>query len=83
MNIVEMNIEYCGATVDVKISTEDNYIGTLYPVELNGAYIFTLYTDEEERWGVLRENDGTVPAIEKELYDAVLKKLKWQLQYAA
>ena len=80
---MEMEIEYCGATIAVKICPEENFIGALYPVEMDGAYAFTLYTDEDECWGVLRENDGNIPVIEKELHSALLKKLKWQLQYAA
>ena len=78
-----MEIDYCGAAIAVNINTEENFIGTLYPVEMNNKYAFTLYTDEDGHWGILRESDGTIPIIEKELHNILLKKLKWQLQYAA
>jgi len=67
----------------VRVCPEENFIGAIYPIELDGNYAFTLYNDEDDKWGVLRENDGNVPEIDKDLHKQVLKKLQWELRYAA
>ena len=83
METFEMTINYAGAPVSIRISHEENFLGTIYPVEMEGNYAFTIYFNEEEEWSVMREADGTTPAIENELFIKIIKNLQLQLRYAA
>ena len=83
MESFDILIEYAGSEIEAVIGYEEIYTGSIYPVEMGGRYAFTLVTTDENEWSVMREPDGTTPVIEKELYDSILKKLKYQLRYAA
>ena len=83
MKTIEMKVSYGGAMVDINILIEENYAGTIYPVEANGKYVFTFLEDEDGDWSVMREGDSLVPPVENELYDTILKKLHYELMYVA
>ena len=83
MEFIQMNVNYRGATVEVKTFPEEHCIGAVYPVKMNDNYAFTIYNDENQDWGILREDNGYVPAIDTDLFKAILKQLKWELQYDA
>ena len=83
METIEMNFNYLGADIFISIQPEENLLGTLYPVEINEQYSFTVFLNEEEDWDIMREADATTPFIEPELFDLLIKKLQYQLRYAA
>lgn len=83
MKTMEMSILYAGTTIEATINPEEICAGTVYPVETEGAYLFTLLEDEDGEWSIMREKDGITPMVEKELYDAILKEIRYQLRYAA
>ena len=83
MNFIQMNVNFKGAIVEVKTFPEEQCIGAVYPVKMNDNYAFTIYNDENQEWGILREENGIAPAIDNELYKEILKQLKWELQYDA
>lgn len=83
MKTIEMTINYGGQNVDVNILPEENCAGTIYPVETNGRYAFSFLEDEDGDWSVMRENDAQTPAIERDLYETILKKLHYELMYVA
>jgi hypothetical protein len=83
MEIMELNFEYRGALIEAKIYYEENCFGVIYPIELNNNYAFTIYSNERQDWEIMRENDGNTPSVEAELLSSILKKLQWQLKYAA
>lgn len=83
MEFIQMNVDYRGATVEVKTFPEEHCIGAVYPVKMNDNYAFTIYNDENQDWGILREDNGNVPEIDADLYRAILKQLKWELQHDA
>lgn len=83
MKTIEMTINYAGQNVDVNILPEENCAGTIYPVETNGKYAFSFLEDEDGDWSVMREKDAHTPAIERDLYETILKKLHYELMYVA
>ncbi len=84
MNFIHMNVDFRGAMVAVQTSPEVHCIGAVYPVKMNDNYAFTIYNDgDNEEWGILKEDNGNIPEIDAELYKAILKQLKWELQYDA
>ncbi|MCY7293663.1 MAG: hypothetical protein LH615_15910 [Ferruginibacter sp.] len=83
MKTIEMKVKYGGQNVDINIFPEEYCAGTLYPVEADGKYIFTFLQDEEGDWSVMKEADARTPFVEEELYDVILKKLHYELLYAA
>lgn len=83
MEMLEMNIEFAGAPIDVKVYPDENYLGTLYQVEMEGAYAFTVYFNEDDEWSIMREPDGRTPEVDAELFKKILKNLQYQLRYAA
>jgi hypothetical protein len=83
MEMIEMNVNYAGGTVHVSLSPEDHFLGTIYPVELNGNYTFTICFDEEQNWVIMREPNGLTPDVDNDLLRNILKKLEQQLRYAA
>jgi hypothetical protein len=80
---IELNIDYGGTPVNTFVQVEEICAGTIYPVEMNDHYAFTFLEDEDGKWSVMREQDGITPLVEKELYDTILKKLRYELKYAA
>ena len=46
-------------------------------------YLFTFLEDEEENWSVMKEANAVIPFVEEDLYNVILKKLHYQLKYAA
>jgi hypothetical protein len=82
MDFIQMNIDHRGGIVEVKAFPEQEYIGAVYPVNMNDNYAFTIYNDDEE-WGILREANGNAPDVDPDLYRSILKQLKWELQYDA
>ena len=83
MEFIEMNVDHRGGMVEVKAFPEQQHIGAVYPVNMNGNYAFTIYNDENQDWGILREDNGHAPDVDPDLYKAILKQLKWELQYDA
>jgi hypothetical protein len=83
METIEMNVNYGGAPVEVKLYPEELFIGTIYPVEMEGNYAFTLSFNEDQEWSILREPNGITPEVDNELYKKILKNLQLQLKYAA
>jgi len=83
MEKITTTINYGGAKVETIISTEENPAGTLYLVDMNGNYCFTLLHNEEDEWSIQKEADATIPFIEAELFDKIIKKLQYELRYAA
>lgn len=83
MEIIEITVQYAGAPIEVKLYPEENFLGTLYPVEMEGKYSFTLSYDEDDTWSVLREPNGRTPEIDAELFNKILKNLQHRLRYAA
>ena len=78
-----MNLNYAGGNVEVKVYPDENYLGSIYPVEMEGNYAFTMYFNEEEEWSIMRESNGQTPQVENELLKKILKNLQLQLKYAA
>ena len=83
METIDINFKYRGALVDASIQPEEDYNGLTYKVELNQHYAFTLYSNEQDEWEIMRENNATVPYVEEELLNKILVNLKRQLKYAA
>ena len=83
MNAIQMTVDFRGGNIDIKAFPEQHCIGALYPVNMNGNYAFTIYNDDNEDWGILREDNGETPEVDQELYKTILKQLKWELQYDA
>lgn len=83
MGCIQMNVDYRGGNIDIRATTEQHCVGSIYPVNMNGTYAFTIYNDDNEDWGILREDNGVTPEIDPDLYKTILKQLKWELQYDA
>jgi hypothetical protein len=83
MENITTTIDYGGATINTEIKAEENLAGTLYIVELNENYAFTLLHDEEDEWSIMKEADATIPLVETELLAKIIKKLQYELRYAA
>lgn len=83
MQNIEMNVKYAGADMAINILPEENCNGIMYPVEADGIYLFSFLEDEEGDWSVMKEADAMIPFVEEELYKAILKKLHYELRYAA
>ncbi|MEO6405606.1 MAG: hypothetical protein ABIY51_08750 [Ferruginibacter sp.] len=83
MENIEITLNYRGADIDILITAEEYCKGNIYPVEMNGRYACTICMDENEDWTIMREADGTTPFIEGDLLKPLLKKLQYELQYAA
>lgn len=80
-DFIHMNVHHRGGMVEVKTFPDQHCIGAVYPVNMNGNYVFTIYNDDNEEWGILREDNGESPEVDQDLYKAILKQLKWELQY--
>lgn len=83
MEGIEFKLNYGGSPVDVTVYEEENCIGTLHPIEMDGIYVFTLYQDEEQNWQVMKEQDGRVPYVDPQLQKDILRKLRNKLRDAA
>ncbi|MEO7263503.1 MAG: hypothetical protein ABIW38_01260 [Ferruginibacter sp.] len=83
MKNIEIILNYRGADINIHICPEENFLGTLYPIEMNDHYSFTIFLNEDEEWTVMREADGTTPFVDGDLLKPLLKKLVYELQYAA
>lgn len=83
MEPIKIQFDYHGAPIEAKIHPDQNYLGTIYPIELNNIYSFTLHVDENEEWRIIRENNGITPIIDSDLFNNIIKKLKRKLRYAA
>ena len=81
--MIQINFNYLGAIVEACINPEETIRGTIYPVEMNGNYSFTLFNNEDDEWTILKEDDATIPFVESDLYEKIVKKLKYELMYAA
>jgi len=83
MEFIEILFNYRGALIEAEIRPEEDCKGMLYPIHLNGGYSFTIsYNEDEEEWSIMRESDGTIPAVEDELFKIISKQLKWELMHA-
>jgi hypothetical protein len=80
---IEMNLNYAGAPVEVKLYPDEHLLGTIYPVEMEGNYAFTICMNEDEEWSIMREPNGTTPEVDSELLKKLLKNLQLKLRYAA
>ncbi len=76
MNSILFILKYGGVPVDINVYTEEHILGTIYPININGSYRFTLLMNEEEDWMVLRESDGKVPVVEDDLLRSIVKKMR-------
>lgn len=83
MEMMEMTVEFAGAPIHVKVYPDQNYLGALYEIEMEGNYAFTVYFNEDDEWSIMREADGTTPEVDAELLKKILKNLQYQLRYAA
>ena len=83
MENIEITLNFRGADININIVPEENFLGTLYPVEMNDHYSFTIFLDEDEEWKIMREADGTTPFVDSDLLKPLLKKLLHELHYAA
>jgi len=83
MKNIEITIKYAGAEMAIHILPEENYNGIIYPVEADGKYMFTFLEDEDGDWSVMKEADARTSIVEEELYDVILKRLHYELLYAA
>jgi hypothetical protein len=83
MDNITIKFDYKGALVEANIFPEENCIGIIYPIEMHGNYAFTVYVNENEDWQVMKENNANIPSVDTELLNSILKKLQWQLLYAA
>lgn len=83
MEMIEMSVNYAGAPVEVKLYPDEHFLGTIFPVEMQGNYAFTLYLNEDEEWSIMREPNGETPEVDNELLKKILKNLQLQLRYAA
>ena len=83
MKIIKMKVKYAGAEMAVNIFPEQSCNGIIYPVEVDGKYVFSFLEDEDEDWSVMKEADATTPLIQQDLFDAILKKLHYELLYVA
>ena len=80
---IELMVNYAGAPVNVSVLIEENVVGTIYPVELDGQYAFTLYINEDDEWSLLKESNGTIPHVDQLLRKEIIRKLKVKLRDAA
>jgi len=69
--------------VEVKLYPDENVLGAIYPVEMEGNYAFTIYFNEDDEWSIMREPNGITPEVDDELLKKILKNLQLQLRYAA
>jgi len=83
MKLIEMIFNYRGALIEAEICEEENCLGLLYPISLNGRYCFTICFNDDEGWSVMRERDGNTPVVEDELFKLIYRQLKWELSHAA
>ena len=83
METIEMNVHYGGAPVAIKLYPDESFLGSIYPLEMEGTYAFNLYFNEEEEWSIMREPNGITPEVDNELLKTILKNLQLQLRYAA
>ncbi len=83
MEMIIMVIKYGGEMVNITIIPEENIAGTIYPVELNEKYAFTLLHNEEDEFSVMKEGNAIVPFVEAELLEKIIKQLRYELRYAA
>lgn len=83
MELIQLTFKYQGAIIDASIQPEESIRGTIYGIDLNGNYRFTMYQDEDDNWCILKEADATIPFIEFDLYEIIIKKLQYELKYAA
>lgn len=80
---IELMVNYAGAPVNVSVLIEENVVGTIYPIELDGQYAFTLYMNEDDEWNLLKESNGTIPHVDQSLQKEIIRKLKVKLRDAA
>lgn len=83
MELIQMIFNYCGAVVETIIQPEETIRGTVYPIDMDGNYCFTVYKSDDDDWCIFREPDATVPMVESELYNKIIKQLQYELKYAA
>lgn len=83
MKNIEMNVKYAGADLAINILPEENYKGIIYPVEADGKYVFTFLEDEDGEWSVMKEANSETPIVDENLYEVILKRLHYELLYAA
>jgi hypothetical protein len=83
METIEMDVQYAGAPVAVRLYPDELFTGTIYPVELNGNYAFTIQFTEDQDWTIMRESNGITPEVDNGLLKKILKNLELQLKYAA
>lgn len=80
---IEINFRYWGDIIKADVVQEEDNLGVVYPIKLNGHYFFTLRYTEKNEWAIVKERNGITPSIDKELLNRILKPLETQLNYAA
>ena len=83
MEKIEMSVNFAGAPVEVKLYPDEHFLGTIFPVEMDGNYAFTISLNEDDEWSIMREPNGETPEVDNELLKKILKNLQLQLKYAA
>ncbi|MEO5594565.1 MAG: hypothetical protein ABIR15_12895 [Chitinophagaceae bacterium] len=83
MKSIEIKFRYWGDMVKASVFQQEDARGVVYPIKLNGDYVFTLRYDEQNEWRILKEKNGITPRIDKELLNRILKPLETKLKYAA
>ncbi len=83
MKSIEIKFRYWGDLVKASVFQKEDARGVVYPIELNGAYFFTLRYSEENKWLIEKEKNGITPRIDSELLSRILKPLETKLKFAA
>lgn len=83
MKSIEIKFRYWGDMIKANVFQQEDARGVVYPIQLNGDYMFTLRYNESDEWMVVKEKNGITPRIDKELLNRILKPLEVKLKYAA
>ena len=83
MKSIEIKFRYWGDMVKANVFEEEDARGVVYPIKLNGDYIFTLRYDAQHEWMIEKEKNGITPRIDKELLNRIVKPLETKLRFAA
>jgi hypothetical protein len=83
MKSIEIKFRYWGDMVMASVFEQEDALGVIYPIKLNGDYFFTLRYDQENEWMIVKERNGITPRVDKELLNRILKPLESELKFAA
>lgn len=83
MKSIEISFRYWGDWVNARVHQKKDAGEMLFPIELNGDYLFTLRYDQHNKWIVVKERNGLTPKIDRELLNRILKPLERKMELAA